>query len=211
MGSFSVHLTGGVAVACGVTVIGMHVGLDVVQALAAGVVCIVGAVIPDVDSDTGKSLRLVVQAVSVLVTVIMYNHFSRKISNHPEYLIVLFPAIYLFMAYPVASIIKRMTVHRGIWHSLPMGLLCGLLMAVGFADSGMYFSLCLGVSVFIGFVTHLILDEIYSLTWKSGWIPGVKKSFGTAMKFYSSIGVTLCVYFLCAIAGGYIFYSIRNI
>jgi membrane-bound metal-dependent hydrolase YbcI (DUF457 family) len=73
-------------------------------------------------------------------------------------------------------------VHRGIWHSISAGIVCALAAAII-----LYYALgrpdgvaWLGAGfLFIGYLTHLTLDEIYSVDVMGAHI---KKSFGTALK-----------------------------
>ena len=58
--------------------------------------------------------------------------------------------------------------------------------------------------VLAGFMSHLILDEIYSVEWKSGaW--RLKKSFGTAIKFWGDDGwANFSCYAKLVVVGGMI-------
>jgi hypothetical protein len=71
-----------------------------------------------------------------------------------------------------------------MFHSLPAVLIFGLL---GFLICGCHdlqmrlFKAC---GVMLGYMSHLLLDEIYSIEWRGGFFR-LKKSFGTAVKLYS--------------------------
>jgi hypothetical protein len=89
---------------------------------------------------------------------------------------------FLFVRYGLHAIFHRYAVHRGIWHSVVAGIFCGLLTASIF-----YYALgrhdgvaWLGAGfLFIGYLTHLILDEIYAVDIMGNRL---KASFGTALK-----------------------------
>jgi membrane-bound metal-dependent hydrolase YbcI (DUF457 family) len=92
-----------------------------------------------------------------------------------------------------------MTRHRGIFHSIPAGILAGLI-TVWFLQ---YFpidfnqKIVLGAAVLAGYLGHLILDEIYSTINLKGFSMLPKKSLGSALKFWSSSKTaTLLIYFL---------------
>jgi hypothetical protein len=77
-----------------------------------------------------------------------------------------------------------MSYHRGIYHSVLAGVLFAFLTAIAYyyvlgRHEGV--SWLAGGFMFIGYMVHLVLDEIYSVD-----VLGtrVKRSFGTAMKFY---------------------------
>jgi hypothetical protein len=79
--------------------------------------------------------------------------------------------------------IRKYTVHRGMFHSIPACLIfAGLAFLIcGTSDLNVRYYKAGGVIA--GFLSHLILDEIYSVEWKSGrW--RLKSSFGTAFKFW---------------------------
>ncbi|MGE3779036.1 MAG: metal-dependent hydrolase [Pirellulaceae bacterium] len=78
---------------------------------------------------------------------------------------------------------KRYTVHRGMWHSIPAACMASLLafMTCSCEDLNSRIFKCAAVG--IGFLSHLILDEFWSLSFR-GLRPRVKKSFGTAMKLW---------------------------
>ena len=87
----------------------------------------------------------------------------------------------LFIRFGVGSWIKKITVHRGMIHSIPMAILAGQLTF--FAVTGTIEERLLkAASLTLGFLSHLILDEIYSID-STGAKLRLKKSFGTALKW----------------------------
>ena len=87
----------------------------------------------------------------------------------------------LFIRFGVGSWIKKITVHRGMIHSIPMAVLAGQLTF--FAVTGTLEERILKASALaIGFLSHLILDEVYSVD-STGAKLRLKKSFGTALKW----------------------------
>ena len=95
---------------------------------------------------------------------------------------VLWLGTLLFVRYGVHTMFHRFTSHRGIWHSLIAGLVCALATVLMFyyvfdrPDGVAWLG---GGFLLIGFLTHLILDEMYSVDVLGNHI---KKSFGTAFK-----------------------------
>ena len=96
-------------------------------------------------------------------------------------------------------VVEKLTHHRGIFHSLPAVLL-SVLLTLTLMD---YFvmdtkvKMTISFAVGIGYLCHLILDEINSIVNLEG-IPFIpKKSIGTALKFYSKDWkITVGVYLL---------------
>ena len=93
-------------------------------------------------------------------------------------------SIYLFMRFGITNMIRKYTVHRGMFHSIPAVLdlrRAGVLDLRRRRDLDVRYYKAGGVIA--GFMSHLILDEIYSVEWKGGrW--RLKKSSGTAIKFW---------------------------
>jgi membrane-bound metal-dependent hydrolase YbcI (DUF457 family) len=69
-----------------------------------------------------------------------------------------------------------------MFHSLPAAAIAGQTTFLAFAAEEPLRRYFVSSAVVLGFLTHLVLDEIWSV--KMGWFgPKVKKSFGTALKF----------------------------
>jgi LexA-binding, inner membrane-associated putative hydrolase len=85
--------------------------------------------------------------------------------------------------YGLHAVFHRIAVHRGIWHSLLATVFVSLLTVLAFkyildrADGVAW----LGAGFMaIGYLTHLVLDELYSVDVMD---TRLKASFGTAIKF----------------------------
>ena len=76
----------------------------------------------------------------------------------------------------------RFTKHRGLFHSLPAAIVSGLTLGVIIdyfttsSDALVWFYVTF---MFLGFILHLVLDEVYSVNLLGA---SFKRSFGTAMK-----------------------------
>lgn len=198
MAGFNTHLTGGVLSGAGVSLAGFLSGsLNIIQASAIFILGSVAGLLPDLDSDTGKPLVLLFQLISILIPSILFMEVAQHWGSSPEFIICYFTISYLIINYVVCSIIKKMTVHRGMMHSIPFALLCGGLGYLMFISSGKQIAFFTGIAVFLGCMVHLILDELNSFSLKFGFIPTLKSSSGTALKLKSnSFVITLIYYFL---------------
>ena len=201
MAGFKTHLAGGIASGAGISLIGFFLrGLSLTQAGAIFVVGCVGGLLPDLDSDTGKPLAFLSQLISILIPSILFSRVVQIGGNSPEFLICYFTISYLFINYVVCSIIKRITIHRGMLHSVPFALICGGVGYLLFVSSGTQVAIMAGTAVFLGCFVHLILDELSSFKLKFGFIPIPKKSRGSAFKFKAeSLGATLFIYLILAL------------
>jgi membrane-bound metal-dependent hydrolase YbcI (DUF457 family) len=201
MAGFKTHLAGGIASGTGLSLIGHFVtGLSPIQTGAIFVVGSVAGLLPDLDSDTGKPLAFLFQLVSILVPSLLFARAAQRFGSSPEFLICYFTLSYLLINYLVCAIIKKLTVHRGIMHSLPFSLLCGGIGYLLFAPSSRDMGLIGGSAVLAGCLVHLLLDEFSSFELKLGFIPFPKRSSGTAFKLVSdSIPATVFVYLLLGV------------
>jgi membrane-bound metal-dependent hydrolase YbcI (DUF457 family) len=130
---------------------------------------------------------------AAVVPMLMLDRFSTLGWSH-EMMAVAGAAMYGTIRFGAAEIFKRYTVHRGMWHSLPACAACGLLAFVIASGPDLAIRLFKAGGVTLGFLSHLVLDEIWSFQLRSGKL-NVKKSFGTALKIFGKDRVanfTMC-------------------
>jgi membrane-bound metal-dependent hydrolase YbcI (DUF457 family) len=151
--------------------------------LAAGITA-VGGMLPDLDSDSGTPIREMFGLTAVLVPVMFVARF-RNMGVSQEGVLATLLFGYVIIRYGVANVFKRLTVHRGMYHSIPAMLIAGLCVYLAYDSNDRNVRLLLGCGVMLGFLSHLVLDEIYSVDWR-GMTPKLKSSAGTAFKFGSS-------------------------
>ncbi len=86
--------------------------------------------------------------------------------------------------YGLHTLFHRVSVHRGIWHSILAAVFSAVATAIIFnrvlgKPEGVAW--LAGAFMFAGFITHLTLDEIYSVDVMD---TRIKSSFGTALKLF---------------------------
>ncbi len=201
MAGFKTHLAGGIAVGAGVSAAAyLTNSFSLAQSGAIFMAGAAGGLLPDLDSDTGKALAFLFSFVSVLIPSLAFARVAPAIGHSPETIICYFTLSYLFINYVACSVVKIMTVHRGIMHSMPFALLSGLIAYWLFMNSDRQMALYASVAMFAGCLAHLVLDELHSFSFKLGIIPYLKKSSGTALKFWSnSVVATVFCYFLIGV------------
>jgi membrane-bound metal-dependent hydrolase YbcI (DUF457 family) len=183
MAKFKTHLAGSIITGLGISVAGFtSIGLNLTQAFAVFIVGSVGGILPDLDSDSGRPLTLLFGLISVLIPALLISWFPGKDSLSSEFLISYFVFSYFLINYVFCEIIKKFTIHRGIMHSIPFAIQCGMLGYLLFVSSGKQLAIIAGCAILIGCLVHLILDELNSFTFKFGFIPWLKRSSGTALK-----------------------------
>ncbi len=147
--------------------------------LSAGL-CSLGGILPDLDSDSGVPLRETVAFTAAVVPLLLMDRLA-QIGFSSEMLVVLGATLYLTIRFGISALLKRFTIHRGMFHSIPAALFAaeiGFLLCSGETLAQRYYK---GGAVLLGFMSHLLLDEIYSIEWKK---VRLKNSFGTAIKFW---------------------------
>ena len=139
-----------------------------------------GSILPDYDSDHSRSFNIIMEFLSLLVSFIFILWV-----NDPRLVPVSF-LIYISMRYQVSVVIQRITIHRGVMHSIIALLCCSLSTVLILRYFDIVREWYIGVGLGIGFLSHLLLDEINSLYDLKSKKFVKKKSFGTAMKLCSN-------------------------
>jgi LexA-binding, inner membrane-associated putative hydrolase len=182
MAGFKTHVTVSSLLGCGYAGVGYLHGMPPATAVLGGALCGFSGMLPDLDSDYGVPLRETMAFTAATVPMLLIHRFASLGLDHDQ-MVLLGVSLYLFIRFGVTNMIRKYTVHRGMFHSIPAGLTfagVAFLLAGGDNVDVRYFK---AGGVMIGFMSHLLLDEIYSVEWKGGRYR-LKKSFGTAMKFW---------------------------
>ena len=198
MAGFKAHLTGGVIAGAGFSAFGFHAKfLNPFQIVAVIIAGAFAGLLPDLDSDTGKPLSFIFHFISVLIPSLLFPHAAGIWGKSPEFVISWFSLSYILIRYVACAMIKKITIHRGIMHSVPFAALAAGVGHILFAPSGKYMALLCAATIFSGCMVHLLMDEFNSFSLKFGFIPVLKRSIGTALKLKSdSPGATLLIYLL---------------
>lgn len=161
-----------------------QLGVDWPIACVGGLLTAVGGLLPDLDSDSGVPVRELSHLAAAIVPFILLRRVA-GLGISPEQAILAIGGSYLFVRYVLTNIFRKMTVHRGMFHSIPAMLITGLLVFVGLDHPAIESRLFFSIGVMLGFLSHLVLDEICSVD-LNGVVPKLKDSAGTAVKFWSS-------------------------
>ena len=183
MAGFRMHVSTSALLGCGYAAAG-HAAFDVPldTSILAGAMCGVAGMLPDLDSDNGVPLRETMAFTAAVVPMLLVARFQTLALSHDGMALVAV-GMYLFVRFGITNIIRKYTVHRGMFHSIPAGLVFAGLAFIVSGAAPLEIRLYKAGGVMAGFMSHLVLDEIYAVEWKSGrW--RLKKSFGTALKFW---------------------------
>lgn len=156
-------------------------GMDMPTALGGAFLTAASGMLPDLDSDSGVPVRALFGVASVAIPLIL---LRRVLQHHLpiEQIILVMFAVHFLIRYAVMYLFTKLTVHRGMFHSIPAMFISGLAVFLLYHDPVPFFRLYMAGAVMLGFLSHLVLDEIYSVN-----LMGValKESSGTALKFFS--------------------------
>lgn len=198
MAGFQTHIATSTLTGVGYGVWGYQSGAPLETCLLAGALCSVSGMLPDLDSDSGRPVQEMSAFAAAVVPMLMLDRFATLGWSH-EMMALAGAGIYAAIRFGVAALFKRYTVHRGMWHSLPACLACGLIAFLIVAGPDLAVRVYKAAAVSLGFLSHLVLDEIWSLQLRSGKL-NVKRSFGTALKFFGkSRGANLAMTGLLAV------------
>ncbi len=208
MANFRTHL--GVASGLGFIYGGVAVNqfhIDPAVAAMGGILTGIGGVLPDLDHDGGIPVREMFNLAGILVPVLLMPRLQ-ELNYSQEQIILIMAAIYLFIRHGLSRIFKRISVHRGMYHSVPAMLIAGMAIFLIYHHANLHVRLFMGCGVMLGFLSHLILDEIYSVDFQGVRIH-LKSSAGSALKFWSPsfLGSAICYVILGAIS----FFTFREV
>jgi LexA-binding, inner membrane-associated putative hydrolase len=147
--------------------------------LATGL-CSVSGMLPDLDSGPGRPLRESVTFAAAVVPMLLIDRFKHMNMSH-DAMVLAGGLIYLSIRFGMAWVLRHYSVHRGMFHSLPTALIFAELAFLLCSSGGLALRFYEAGAVMVGFLSHLILDEIWSVEWK-GLRPHLKYTFGTAFK-----------------------------
>jgi hypothetical protein len=134
------------------------------------------------DSDSGVPLRESITFAAAALPMLFIDRFQQLGWSH-ETMALVGAGIYASVRFGLASLIKKITVHRGMFHSIPAALIAGEIFYLIASANEPAIRLYKAGAVVAGFMSHLILDEIWSISFQGG-VPRFKSSFGTALKFW---------------------------
>ncbi len=205
MAGFKTHITTSTVLGVGYGVGGFALGMPLDACMLGTGLCSVAGMLPDLDSGSGIPLRESMAFAAAVVPMLMIDRFEHLGLSY-ESMVLAGGLIYLFIRFGLAGLMRRYTVHRGMFHSLPAVAIVALLGYLVCGCTETYLRYYNAGALALGYMSHLLLDEIYSVEHHRGRIR-LKKSFGTATKLWgkniwSNISVYAKLAVLCLIAFG---------
>jgi hypothetical protein len=139
--------------------------------------------LPDLDSDSGIPLRETLAFAAAVTPMLMVDRLAHFGLSH-ESIALAGACIYIIIRFGIGEVLRRYTVHRGMWHSIPAAIIAGLVAWMVCSCENINMRLFKAGAVVLGYMIHLALDEWYSVYWRRGRLR-LKNSFGSAMKLWS--------------------------
>ncbi|QQZ30300.1 hydrolase [Thiothrix subterranea] len=181
MANFSTHISVAAAGAGLLSVLCLQVGLaEPREALMLALLGTIGGILPDIDLQHAYPSRIMFSLFAILAAFMVVFSSENNLSIVELWGVGLIT--FGLIRFPIWTVFHEYTTHRGSIHSLVAAVLFMFLMTA-FAHHVMgetpFVSWLFGLFVFLGFVLHLVLDELYSVDFMNHRI---KRSFGTAFK-----------------------------
>ena len=205
MANFQKHLVTAGCVGAAYSVLGhTQCGFPLPSCMLSAGLCTIGGLLPDLDSDNGVILRESLGLMAAVAPMLMLARL-RELGLHQETIVLCAGLIYIMIRFGFGRMLKRVTVHRGMWHSIPAALVAGMIVYYLSSSPDEKVRLFKAGAIVTGYLWHLLLDEIYSFETTMGRVR-VKRSFGTALKFIGHSPVAnLLVYGQLAAASALVF------
>lgn len=181
MANFTTHIAVGTVVAGALATLTLAADVVAPENLVAVTLAgVLGSVLPDIDLKDSRPSKSMFAGLGIFFSFAVLFNAATKYSVAELW--ILWLGTLVAVRYGLHYAFHKTSVHRGIWHSLVAGVFCAVLTAIVFhyllrRPEGVAW-LAAGF-LFIGYVTHLVLDEMYSVDVMD---TRVKASFGTAMK-----------------------------
>jgi hypothetical protein len=181
MANFTTHIAAGTLVSGALATLTM--AADVVapeNLIAVTMAGVLGSVLPDIDLKDSRPSKAMFSGLAIFFSFAVLFTTAEHLSIVE--LLLAWLGTLVFVRFGAKALFHEFSYHRGIWHSVLAAVFCSAVTAV------VYYYLLRrpdGVAwlaagfMFIGFMTHLVLDEVYSVDVMD---VRIKSSFGTAVK-----------------------------
>lgn len=159
---------------------------------------VLGSILPDIDLQSSRASRMMFGGLAIFFSFCVLFTFAETYSIAELWIVWL--GTIIFVRYFLHEIFHRISIHRGVWHSLLAAVF------VSFATAAVFYQVFgrhEGVAwlaagfMFIGYIVHLLLDEMYSVDFMDRRL---KNSFGTALKWIDTRRPTHTAAMACMVA-----------
>lgn len=194
MANFTTHIAVGTIVSGALATLTLAADVVAPQNLVAVTMAgVLGSVLPDIDLKDSRPSRAMFAGLAIFFSFAVLFNAATELSIAELW--ILWLGTLLTVRYGLHTVFHRISVHRGIWHSILAAVFSSVVTAIVFQHllgkpAGVAW--LAAAFMFVGYLTHLTLDEIYSVDVMD---TRLKASFGTALKlfdrrhFYASLSM----------------------
>jgi len=184
MANFNTHLSIATAASTGAALFAVNVHL-IITADMPGLIFLgaLGGLLPDIDASNSRPVKLLFNVLALMGVAGALQVFKDSYAPYPLLLIVV--GTYLSIRHGLFALFNGLTEHRGVFHSLLAAVFFALLMtciSYHFLHWDVLHAWLNGIFIALGFIVHLLLDELYSVDLSNS---RMKNSFGSALKLFS--------------------------
>ncbi len=190
MALFREHVTVGALVATVGVVVTYYYAFatDWKLLLALFIVTIVASFMPDLDSDTSIPFYIVFGLFTLVCGgLVLFDTLTRgtesmyELAGRP-----LLATVVVWLI--IGGVFKKLTRHRGMMHSLPATVNMALIvyLIAFFWGTNEFEGALLAIGAGVGYLVHLILDELHATVSIDGHLFDVRESLGSALKLFSA-------------------------
>ena len=183
MANFTTHIAIGTVVSGALATLTLAADVVAPENLVAVTLAgVLGSVLPDIDLKESRPSRAMFAGLAIFFSFAVLFNAATKFSIAELW--ILWLGTLVAVRYGLHTLFHRVSVHRGIWHSILAAVFSAVATAIVFnrvlgKPEGVAW--LAGAFMFAGFITHLTLDEIYSVDVMD---TRIKSSFGTALKLF---------------------------
>lgn len=183
MANFTTHIAVGTVVSGALATLTLAADVVAPENLVAVTLAgVLGSVLPDIDLKDSRASKSMFAGLGIFFSFAALFNAATKFSIAELW--ILWLGTLVVVRYGLHYFFHKTSVHRGIWHSLLAGVFTSVATAIVFhyvlhRPEGVAW-LAAGFMM-TGYVTHLVLDEVYSVDVMD---TRIKASFGTALKLF---------------------------
>ena len=199
MANFTTHIAIGTVVSGALATLTLAANVIAPENLVAVTMAgVLGSVLPDIDLKDSRPSKAMFAGLAIFFSFAVLFTSATQFSIAELWLLWL--GTLVSIRYGLHAIFHRLAVHRGIWHSLAAAVFSAVATAIVFKNllgrpDGVAW--LAGGFLFVGYLVHLSLDEIYSVDVMD---VRIKSSFGTALKLVDTRHPTATIAMLAATA-----------
>lgn len=166
------------------TVSAYFFGFTPTQGILSGVLCWIGGMLPDLDSETGRPMKELFSLTAAVASFVAMRSMIR-VGADPDTAILFAVITYAVVRYGGSWVLGKFAVHRGMFHSIPALIIAGESVFLTYSSESYAVKFLMAGGISLGFLSHLVLDEVYSVE-RKGVILRLKKSSGSALKWFGN-------------------------